>query len=208
MTDRGKPSPPQCREESPGAPGRRHRLAQLKAGGSSDRRQRAHCHSSSPFYGSASPARLTRRRLPSLWGKMISSEELCGLRSGLRKPENSCDVLYNRCCGSRARCSSDCRVRPFQGRAASPRTSRRWLADQTRRTRFRRADGADRGVGGGCQQGRADAPRLGWQDRRGKQLAGRYFRAAQSLRCGSRSDPYGCGARLPIRRRDPRALRG
>jgi hypothetical protein len=85
---------------------------------------------------SASPARLKRRFLPSLWGKMISSEELCGLRSGLRKPANSGNILYNRRCGSRARCTRDRRVRPFQGRSASPRTSRRWRVDQTRRTRF------------------------------------------------------------------------
>src|SRR5882762_3421367 len=48
--------------------------------------------------------------------------------------------------------ASEHRVRLFQGRTASPPTSRRRSTHQARRTRVRFADGADRGVRGGRQQ--------------------------------------------------------
>src|SRR6516225_3749686 len=64
---------------------------------------------------------------------------------------------------------------------------------------------APRGCG---RQGRAVAPDLAGPDRRGKPAAERDFGSAQGLRSGPRPDPDGCRARLPIRWRDPRSLRG
>jgi hypothetical protein len=89
--------------------------------------------------------------------------------------------------GSRLRTNGERRLRSFPGVAASPRAARRRLVHQTRRARFRRADGADRDPRRRRRQGRTDGARLARPDRRGKHVWCAYadcFDGERLIRCG------------------------